>query len=133
MTDPKEFSLHAHPVVLGAFRQDLGTWLEASGLEEKTRSGVILAVHEAQTTIISHAYQGKEGEIHIRLSDFGDRVEIRIRDFGVQFDPSQVEDPELPPTKPGGLGIFMIRRLMDKAEYNCGCAGGNELLLTKYK
>ena len=60
--------------------------------------------------------------------------EILIRDFGKKFDPSAVKQPKLPPDKPGGLGLYFIKKLMDKVEYRwIENPAGNEIYLAKFK
>ena len=107
--------------------------LSQSGFDEKGSSDVILAVDEALTNVIRHAYGGQEGKIRISYEDFVDCVEIAICDSGKKFDPTSTKDPELPPKKPGGLGCFFIKTLMDKAEYHYDKTNGNRLCLTKLK
>lgn len=118
---------------LAPFRAALRNALSKAGLREKAVGEVALAVDEALTNVIRHAYGGKEGKIQIEFKDYPDRVEIAVRDFGTKFDPTAMPMPELPPKKPGGLGIYFIKTLMDKVAYDKGCKDGNRLCLTKYK
>ncbi len=129
----KAFELVSGAKQLAPFRADLRSALSKTGLSEKAVGQVVLAVDEAFTNVIRHSYRGKEGKIQIEFRDCPDRVEITIRDFGKKFDPTQMPKPELPPKKPGGLGIYFIKTLMDKVEYDGGCEDGNRLCLTKYK
>lgn len=129
----KEFRLAAHSDQLTAFRRELEHSLHEMGLYEKGAGEVILAVDEALTNVIRHSYGGRAGEVHIVLQGFEDRVEIQIRDFGEKFVPSKIPAPELPPKRPGGLGLYLIKTLTDKSEYSAAPQGGNQLLLTKYK
>jgi serine/threonine-protein kinase RsbW len=66
----------------------------------------------------------------VRIEVFLDaaRVRVRVTDEGPGFDPGTVPDPTLPVNleRPGGRGIFLVRRLMDRVEYN---ARGNAVLL----
>lgn len=129
----KEFDLKAESENLKAFRRDLQEILNQVGLSGKAVEDLTLAVNEAFTNVIRHSYGGQGGRVKIRLEDLNDRVEIRIRDFGKKFDPSKIPPVELPPRKPGGLGLYLIQQLTDKAHYDQGCQSGNELILTKYK
>ncbi|MBI3307148.1 MAG: ATP-binding protein [Candidatus Omnitrophica bacterium] len=129
----KEFHLTASTDQLTSFRRELELSLQEMGLYEKGSGEVILAVDEALTNIIRHTYGGKGGKIDVAVNDFTDRVEIKIKDFGAKFDPSKIPAPELPPKKPGGLGLYLIKKLTDKSEYSFLKEGGNQLLLTKYK
>lgn len=127
------FELVSDAKQLAPFRADLRNALAKAGLTEKAIGEVVLAVDEALTNVIRHAYGGKQGKIKVEFKDYPDRVEIAIRDFGTKFDPTQKPMPELPPTKAGGLGIYFIKTLMDKVEYDGACKDGNRLCLTKNK
>ena len=94
-----------------------------------------LVVDEACTNIIRHGYQGvKDGKIIIRAIVRRLSVTLVIIDNGRTFDPRQIKNPDLDQYvkigKKGGLGILMMRRLMDDIQYNI-TSEGNELRLTK--
>lgn len=97
---------------------------------------VQLAVDEACTNIIQHAYDGVGDQpIDIRCSRVGDDLVVRIRDWGHPFDPHSVPAPDLDADaydrRIGGLGIFIMRRMMDKVEYSFFAGRNNELKMTK--
>lgn len=94
-----------------------------------------LVVDEACTNIIRHGYRDiKNGQITCRAIVRRLSLTIVIIDNGKSFDPRQVRDPDLDKYvsigKKGGLGIFMMRKLMDDIKYNV-TGRGNELRLTK--
>ncbi|HTL47468.1 MAG TPA: ATP-binding protein [Verrucomicrobiae bacterium] len=129
----KKFELKSCSHDLAQFRQQLKELLSGAGFNEKKSGEVTLAVDEALTNIIRHGYGHEKGRVEVAFHDYQDRVEIRIRDFGKKFDPTKVAPPKLPPTKPGGLGIYFIHTLMDKVEYQSLAPDTNELHLTKMK
>jgi serine/threonine-protein kinase RsbW len=114
------------------FRGDLQRLLDTAGFEEPQKTEVVLAVDEVLSNIARHAYEGP-GEIEIEFKDHADHTEIVVRDSGKTFDLTQAPLPDLPRTEPGGLGIYLIRTLMDKVEHGPRASGGNELRLTKFK
>ena len=94
-----------------------------------------LVVDEACTNIIRHGYRDiKNGQITVRAIIRRLSLTIVIIDNGKSFDPRQVQNPDLDKYvsigKKGGLGIFMMRKLMDDIKYNV-TSRGNELRLTK--
>ena len=98
---------------------------------------VQLAVNEACTNIIQHAYSGgSEKPIKIHCSMSGNDLVIRIRDWGEPFDPDSVPQPdiksELLERKSGGLGIFLMRQMMHEVRYVFRAGGYNELTMTKH-
>lgn len=95
-----------------------------------------LAVDEASTNIIRHSYRDRTGEITIRAVIRKESFTISLIDQGRYFDPTNVKNPDLKRYvaigKKGGLGIFMIRKLVDDISYS-KTTEGNELRLTKNK
>nr|WP_320160317.1 ATP-binding protein [uncultured Methanoregula sp.] len=80
-----------------------------------------LAVEEAITNVIVHGYEGREGEIVIACRATKGIVEIQIEDKAPPFDPLSLPEPDLTASvddrKIGGLGIFLIRQVMDDIVY----------------
>ncbi len=104
---------------------------------EKIINSFKLVVDEACTNIIRHGYRDiKNGQITVRAIARRMSLTIVIVDRGHSFDPRQVKNPDLEKYvsigKKGGLGIFMMRKLMDDIRYNV-TNRGNELRLTKMR
>jgi len=103
---------------------------------DKVINAFKLAVDEATTNIIRHAYRDRSGDITVRMIIRKRSLTISLIDQGRYFDPNRVRDPDLKRYvaigKRGGLGIFMIRRLVDEIDYR-RTPEGNELRLTKNK
>jgi len=129
----KRFELNASSEVLSPFRKELRQILEHAGWEKKTTNEILLAVDEALTNIIRHAYGGAAGKMTVSVMTTDDRIEIVLEDKGKKFDPTQVPSPDLPRHRPGGLGVHFIRTIMDQMIYDDQCPGGNRLRLIKRK
>jgi serine/threonine-protein kinase RsbW len=106
-------------------------------VEEANR--IILAVDEAVTNIMQHAYEHDlEGnlEIELVLEVDNTKFEVVIRDTGKSFDPKEAETPDLEEHikngKRHGLGIFLIRQIMDEVIYSYKQGIRNELRMVKY-
>jgi serine/threonine-protein kinase RsbW len=59
-------------------------------------------------------------------------MEIKIRDFGKKVDPRKIKSRPLNEIRPGGLGVFFIKRIMDEVVYDTSHRVGTELKLVKY-
>ncbi len=129
----KRFELNASSEVLSPFRKELRQILNHAGWEKKATEEILLAVDEALTNIIRHAYQGGAGKMTISVAVADDRIEIVLEDQGKKFDPTRVPSPELPRHRPGGLGIHFIRTIMDQMIYDDQYPAGNRLRLIKHK
>lgn len=108
--------------------------LERWKVDEDTRHWIGLAVREAVANAIKHGNRedpDKQVEVDL-IVDAGELV-VRVRDQGPGFDPDLVSDPLAPENllRPGGRGIFYIRRLMDGVEYRFGDSQGTEIILRK--
>jgi serine/threonine-protein kinase RsbW len=97
-----------------------------------------LALEEAVANVINHAFAGVPAphRIAVALAIEDDRVAAEIIDNGRPFDPSAAPEPDrTPPLESrdiGGLGIHLIRRMMDRVEYR-RAAGENRLRLEKVR
>lgn len=105
--------------------------------DDRQRYAIDLAVDEACSNIIDHAYGGNtQGEIKILLEITELGLIITIRDNGAAFDPACVAEPDL--TSPletrceRGLGVFLIREVMDEAAYDFSNPYVNQLTMVKY-
>jgi serine/threonine-protein kinase RsbW len=97
---------------------------------------IVMAVDEAVSNIIEHAYdESVTGTIDIELEFGADRLTIFIRDSGRSFDPNAVRemcvDDHVRNARRRGLGIFLMRRIMDEVHYNFKEGVRNELVLIK--
>ena len=103
------------------------------GLTPKQLSEIKLAVDEAVSNIIRHAYIGKKGGFQVEMKQLEDAVQIDIKDQGVVFDWNSVLEPDLykyvETRRKGGLGIWLIKKLIDEVEYNR--IEGNNILTMK--
>jgi len=112
-------------------RIELRKWLESQGFNEKVVHDITLASEEVLTNILRHAYEGSNGSVNVSIEKRSDCVRIVFEDLGKRFDPTTLPDPQVPPEKPGGLGVFFVRELMDKVVYDKEFLEGNRLILEK--
>jgi serine/threonine-protein kinase RsbW len=80
-----------------------------------------LAVEEAVANVCKHAYQGRGGWMLVRVWAAADRTTVEIEDEGRFFDPTTRVAPELSEDlarrRSGGLGIELLRRMVDEVSY----------------
>ena len=112
------------PAVLESIEQVsvyLESILEEAGLDMLEAARIQLAVEEAVTNVINHGYGGKDGEILITSDIESSQVIITITDTGQLFDPTQIPSPDisadLEHRNIGGLGVHLIRSVMDDVKY----------------
>jgi len=100
---------------------------------------VALAVDEAVANVMEHAFATKESErqeITVQLESSDEAFKAVIRDAGSRFDPTAVPDVDIRQHvrqgRKGGLGIYLIRQIMDEVDYHYVKDRYNELRLVKY-
>ena len=108
----------------------------ASGLNPDQVYDVQMAVDEACTNVIHHAYEGRDdGKIEIGCERTATELVITIRDWGKHFDPKRVAQPKtgdpLPRRKIGGLGLFFMYKMMDRVKFSFSQDQGNLLVMSK--
>lgn len=109
-----------------------------AGLDDSATYAVQLAVDEAATNIIEHAYRGTDqGMIICSYSVLKDGIKIILKDHGKPFDPKTVPEPNirvpLEDLKPRGLGLYMMRKAMDDIHFEFSSERGNTLTMIKRK
>ena len=107
------------------------------GFSEDVTGKIVLAVDEACTNIIKHAYKySPQGNIIISVKFADSKFEISITDEGIHFNPESVPEPDIKEyykqKKIGGLGMYLIKRLMDEVKYSTLTGNKNQVVLIKY-
>jgi serine/threonine-protein kinase RsbW len=94
---------------------------------------VTTAFGEAFNNVVLHAYRGREGAIlEVEADVFEGGLVLRLKDDGASANFEDVAEPDLDSLPEGGLGVFMMRALLDEVSYQAGQAGSpNVLTLTK--
>lgn len=122
---------------LSKVREFITSLAQNCGLKNQDIQKIVLAVDEACTNVIKHAYNySPEGEIIIQTKCLSDKFIVSITDKGNHFDPNLVPEPNLQlfqkEKKKGGLGIFLMRKLMDEVYYRNISNEQNQVELVKY-
>lgn len=110
---------------------------ELSGLDERATWQTQLAVDEAATNIIQYAYEEHNpGQITLTWEVQANRFIVTLHDQGRAFDPSNVPPPDiaspLEERQAGGLGIYLMTRLMDEVRFDFNPQDGNLLTMVKF-
>lgn len=131
--------LPADTVNLDIIRKFVAGIAENIGFPEEEVYKIELAVDEACSNVVKHAYMTNSKEEHIvniLVHEKKDHIEIIISDKGKGFDPKKIKKPELEEymkkMKRGGLGIYLIRELMDKVTFRIKAGVRNEVRMIKY-
>jgi serine phosphatase RsbU (regulator of sigma subunit)/anti-sigma regulatory factor (Ser/Thr protein kinase) len=106
----------------------------SASMPRKDISAVMLAIEEGATNIIRHAYLYDKGTIRLRIIIYKKLIVFSLIDFGRSFKPNRSGTLDLKHLiesgRKGGLGFFMIQKIMDSVEY-ISTAAFNELRMIK--
>ncbi len=121
---------------LDAIRNFYARAAEKAGLDKDSIADIELAVDEAASNIIDHAYGGEgKGEIECSYRVIPEGLEVILHDHGKPFDPEAVAEPDLVSDvccrEPSGLGMHFMKSLMDSVDFSFNGHGGNLLTMTK--
>lgn len=135
-----KMELPSNPDTLCVVRNALEQLAQMLGFPDAECRAVVLAVDEALTNIIRHAYQGK-ADRPIKISfrrmeaaqDGAHRpaLEIVFEDHGAKVDARRLCGRDLEDVRPGGLGLHFIKESMDAVEFRRRW-GRNQLRLVKF-
>lgn len=134
----KTFSLHVPSSTenLAMIRDFVSSIGQRAGLDEAEVMRLALAVDEACANVIEHAYSSEQfHEVTIRGELDDEALSFVIVDTGRHFDPAALQGEPLEELvrqrKSGGLGLRLIRTIMDDVQYRIIAGEKNELRMTK--
>ena len=120
------------PAYMCVVRQFTTAVATLAGFSPEDAHRVTLAVDEACTNVIKHAYRcDYTRQMILGFELLPDRLQLTLRDFGIKCEPANIKGRNLDDVKPGGLGVHIIREVMDSVEYDTHHAHGTELRMTK--
>ena len=100
----------------------LAEWIDSLHLPEELNMSVNLALEEAVSNVMLYAYsEGGSGQVLVEADKSPDKVVFTISDSGKPFDPTAQAEPDITLSaeeRPiGGLGIHLVRQIMDEVKY----------------
>ncbi len=128
-------SLYAGLGDLATIREFLARIGTDLGLDADVIYDLQLAVDEACANVINHGYGGQAGRIDVTIEPVAKGVQVVVRDWGGAFDPRVVPAPDveapLEKRRLGGLGLFLMREVMDDVSFTFDAEKGNTLRMVK--
>lgn len=115
-------SVQASTEHLAKVRDFVAKYASEFGFKKQDVADIRLAVDEAYTNIIKHSYKNNsQKSVDIQLGYNGNEFWISLLDTGESFDPLSYTEPDIrqkiKEKKRGGVGVYLIRELMDDVEY----------------
>ena len=128
-----ELIIPTHPRYLSAARLLVGGLGAQAGLSLEEVEDMKVAVSEAVTNVIDHAYGGElKGVVIVRFRPGSGELTVEVEDRGVGFDPGRVPAGGPPQPGPdGGLGLYLVRELADSVKVESAPGSGTKITITK--
>lgn len=140
-TAPVTIHMLSQARYLSGVREFLFSIARRFGFDEKCASHIALAVDEAVCNIIRHGYDKRaDGDICVRLWPVPEDapegqntrgIRIVIDDHARQVEPEKIRGRDLADVRPGGLGVHIMRQVMDEVTFEKRPGGGMRLTMVK--
>ena len=129
---PVCLSLKSHPENLRSVRSLINNVLLTIKVSKQDSQNIILAVVEACSNIIKHSYKNDYNQkIDLTINVEAKALTISIIDKGLKFDINSFEPRDVSNVRPGGLGVHIIKQVMDTVEYTQTSQGFNKIKMVK--
>lgn len=132
MTDILKFSVPGKPEYVGMVRLAVSSLANCAGFDIEAVEDIKVAVSEACTNVVCHGMPDycKCYEVACELGE--DRIIISVNDQAGGYDITEYQLPTLDNPKEGGLGIFIIKALMDEVDILTEIGSGTCIKMVKY-
>jgi anti-sigma regulatory factor (Ser/Thr protein kinase) len=127
----RKFLFSSDTCQLAAVRSAVREFFDACGMPESDSAVLVLAIDEACTNVIRHAYHHECRPIRLNMQQTKSALRIVIRDYGKSCEPEKIRSRPLTEIRPGGVGVHIIREAFDEVTYTPKLRG-TELVLVKY-
>ena len=118
ISESKDFLVHTASLkVVRTFSRNV---FDKLNLNYDLKDELVLAIAEAAQNVVKHAYKGVEDtsdHMQIKISLTGDQLEIGFYDKGKPVVAENIQHRKLDDIKPGGLGTYFIKQIMDDAVF----------------
>jgi anti-sigma regulatory factor (Ser/Thr protein kinase) len=133
LDEPVVMEIPSNPAVLFLVRCLVERLALRLNFKQREVERMVLAVDEACTNVIRHAYQNRRHEsIVLSLHAGSERFEVQIRHYGTPVDPKTLQLRDLSEVRPGGLGMHFIQQGVDGVFYETPPQGGGLIRMIKH-
>lgn len=132
MGESLSISIPNKPEYVGVVRLTTSAIASRMGFNVEEIEDIKVAVAEACTNAIVHGICNQDENFNIHFAMDEEKIVIKVQDQGTGFYCEAVEEPDLTSPKEGGLGIFIIKSLMDEVEVESNIGKGTTIKMTKH-
>ena len=132
MNDRLSMTIPGKPEYVGTVRIAIAHIASHAGFDIEAIEDIKVAVSEACTNIIYHAYKTPDFTYDVILDMGSDGLTITVNDSGIGFDTEKCIEPVSGEIQESGLGLFIIKALMDEVDIDSAPGRGVNIRMTKY-
>ena len=132
MTDILKFSVPGKPEYVGPIRMAISCLANNAGFDIEAIEDIKVAVSEACTNVVCHGKSNRDDCYEVACEISEERIIILVIDRAGGYDMSQYQRPVMDNPKEGGLGIFIIKALMDEVDIFSELGMGTSIKMVKY-
>lgn len=129
--------IRSQPRYLAPVRIAVDSLAQNCGFDRASAGHIALALDEAICNVIRHGYDGRaDGEVVLNVWPVEENGQpaamwLELEDRAKQVDPARITPRDLDDVRPGGLGVHLIRELMDESRYEPREGGGMRLTMVR--
>lgn len=132
MADLLKFSVPGKPEYVGTIRMAISCLANSIGFDVEAIEDIKVAVSEACTNAVCHGKETGSGVYEVTCEMNDDRFTVSVIDQAGGFDPRDYQEPCLDYPKEGGLGLYIIKALMDEVNIFTEIGIGTKIIMVKY-
>ena len=132
MVDRLKMNVPGRPEYVGTVRIAIAHAASRAGFDIEAIEDIKVAVSEACTNIVCHAHDNSDSSYDVTMDLEETKITISIHDSGSGFGLDDYVEPDPGEVKGSGLGIFIIRALMDEVDIQSELGAGTDIRMTKY-
>jgi serine/threonine-protein kinase RsbW len=127
-----KMSVPGKPEYVGTVRMAAASVASQAGFDIESIEDIKVAVSEACNNTVVHACESHVDEYSVEFERAEESLTITVSDAGPGYDTETYEEPVAGELQDGGLGIFIIRALMDEVDITSAPGAGTHIRMTKY-
>ncbi|MDR1571037.1 MAG: ATP-binding protein [Clostridiales Family XIII bacterium] len=132
MADTLRLTVPGKPEYVRTVRLAISSLAGCAGFDVEAVEDIKVAVSEACSNIVCHGIKGQNAAYEVSCEMLDDRIVIRVVDQAGGYDTEKYREPEAGALREGGLGIFIIKALMDEVNILSEVGQGTQIQMTKY-
>ncbi|MDR3305731.1 MAG: ATP-binding protein [Clostridiales Family XIII bacterium] len=132
MADLLKLNVPGKPEYVGTVRMAASSLASGAGFDVEAIDDIKVAVSEACTNIVRHAHEGPDFVYDVSFEIEREKLTITVKDDGAGYNIEEYSEPVPGEIRESGLGLFIIKALMDEVDVQSEIGVGTHIRMTKY-